>query len=94
MASRTSTRFYVIFRSVLKFIIFSKVYVYSITCFFISVIRIHLENRADAKMGIFPIPVVYWSGFGIFKQNASSHVRLDVFRAGINELYVQYLVTL
>ena len=46
---------------------FSKVY--SITCSFIIIIRIHLENRTDAKIGIFPIPIVYWSGFGIFKQN-------------------------
>ena len=46
---------------------FSKVY--SITCSFIIISRIHLENRTDAKIGIFPIPIVYWSGFGIFKQS-------------------------
>ena len=41
----------------------------SITCSFIIIIRIHLESWTDAKIGIFPIPIVYWSGFGIFKQN-------------------------
>ena len=46
---------------------FSKVYF--ITCSFIIIIRIHLENKTDAKIGIFPIPIVYWLGFGIFKQN-------------------------
>ena len=25
--------------------------------------------RTDAKIKIFPIPVAYWSGFAIFKQN-------------------------
>ena len=25
--------------------------------------------RTDAKIRIFPIPVAYWSGFAIFKQN-------------------------
>ena len=71
VASRTSTRFYFIVRSPFRFrfldIRFSKKY--SITCSFIIIIRIHLENRTDAKIGIFPIPIVYWSGFGIFKQN-------------------------
>ena len=28
------------------------------------------ENiRTDVKIGIFPIPITYWSGFRIFKQN-------------------------
>ena len=25
--------------------------------------------NTDVKIGIFPIPIAYWSGFGIFKQN-------------------------
>ena len=59
--------YFVRFRFRILDIRFSKVY--SITCSFIIIIRIHLENRTDAKIGIFPIPIVYWSGFGIFKQN-------------------------
>ena len=27
------------------------------------------NNRTDVKIGIFPVPIAYWSGFGIFKQN-------------------------
>ena len=25
--------------------------------------------KTDVKIGIFPIPIAYWSGFGMFKQN-------------------------
>ena len=62
-----SILYFVRFRFRFLDIRFSKVYF--ITCSFIIIIRIHLENRTDAKIGIFPIPIVYWSGFGIFKQN-------------------------
>ena len=26
-------------------------------------------KQTDVKIWIFPIPIAYWSGFGIFKQN-------------------------
>ena len=54
-------------------------------------IRIHLKNiRTDAKIRIFPIPIAYWSGFAIFKQNQENpdKVTLKMTTAQVVEMSV------
>ena len=50
-----------------------------------------LKNiRTDAHIRIFPIPIAYWSGFGIFKQNQENpdKVTLKMTTAQIVEMSV------
>ena len=66
LVSRTSTQFYFIFHAVLKvFWISVSVELYSVG-----------KIRTDVKNRVFPIPIAYWSGFGIFKQNWENATKL------------------
>ena len=45
------------------------------------------ENfRTDVKIGIFSIPIVYWSGFGIFEQNWENPDEIGVVEKSANYL--------
>ena len=70
VASHKSTQFYLIFRmAYLSFLGTSVLAKYTLLG-----VKYRNKNsfkniRTDARIRIFPIPIAYWSGFGIFKQN-------------------------
>ena len=43
--------------------------------------------KTDVKIGIFPIPIAYWLGFGIFKQNRKNPDKIGMF--GHSELVTE-----
>ena len=46
-------------------------------CSCINIIGTHLEkSKQMSKSGFFPIPIAYWSGFGIFRQNGENPTKL------------------
>ena len=68
MASRTRTRCYFLFCAVFS------VYQFQLgILFYVFLFNYHNNSfgkiKTDVKIGIFPIPIAYWSKFGFFKQN-------------------------
>ena len=43
--------------------------------------------KTDVKIGSFPIPIAYWSGFGIFKQNRENPNEIRM--VGKSELVIE-----
>ena len=68
------------FRAVFKSILAIGFSYYSFMCSCISIISSFENIRTDFKIEIFPIPITYWSGFGILKQDWDGSVSLKIGR--------------
>ena len=81
VASCTSIRFYLHFVRFLKVFWLSVSVTTTFMCSCIISIISSFENiRKDLKIEIFPIPITYWSGFGILKQDWDGSVSLKIGR--------------
>ena len=55
---------------------------YTISCFYIVLVLWEFDenDRIDVKIRTFPIPIAYWYGFGIFKQNQGNPKEIRMVR--------------